>query len=221
MNYWHHCREVTLEISDVKILPVSELIPFWNYNYHSFLNYIKQSRYGFCGIISDTVTDTPIAARILINGHDKDNSEVYSRSSTGFFTRPIDEGNYAVTFSAPGYFTKTIDNVSVSKYTTTHLDVQLKSLTYDHQDKSFISVMVYPNPSDGYFRLILPENPINPSCSIQIINTMGSIVYTSEVTRSAENPIVEIAVPHLSNGLYFLKFNSGYRIFVDKLVIKK
>jgi hypothetical protein len=221
MNYWHHCREVTLEISNTKMLPVDQLIPFWNYNYHSFLNYIKQSRYGFSGTVTDTVTDKPIAAKVFIYGHDKDNSEVYSRSSTGYFTRPIDEGSYDVTFSAPGYFTKTIKNVNVSKRATTNMDVQLKSLTYDEQDKSFISVLVYPNPSDGHFRLILPENPINPSCSIQIVNTMGSIVYTSEVARSPEKPIIEITVPHLSDGLYFLKFNSGYRIYIDKLIIKK
>ena len=221
MNYWHNCREVTVEISSVKLLPESQLLSFWNYNYPSFLNFIKQSHYGLNGTVTDTVTSKPIAAKVFIDGHDKDFSEVYSRSTTGFYARPVYKGNYVVTFSAPGYFTKTIKNVNVSKWIATRLNVQLRSLTYDEQDKSTISILVYPNPSDGYFRLILPENPINPSCSIQIINTMGSIVYTSEVIRSSGNSFVEIAVPDLSNGLYFLKFNSGYRIYLDKLLIRK
>ncbi|MCX6266958.1 MAG: M14 family zinc carboxypeptidase [Bacteroidetes bacterium] len=221
MNYWHNCREVTLEISNTKLLPASQLLSFWNYNYPSFLNYIKQSHYGFNGIVTDTVTDLPVAAKVFISGHDKDFSEVYSRNETGFYARPIYEGNYNVTFSAPGYYTKTINNVSVSKWTTTNLDVQLRPLTYDAQDKSVSSVLVYPNPSDGHFKLILPENPISPSCSIQIINTMGSIIYSSEVTRYSGNSTIEIDVPGLSNGLYYLKFNSGYRIYIDKLMIKK
>jgi hypothetical protein len=221
MNYWHGCREVTLEISNIKLLPTSQLLNFWNYNYPSFLNYIKQSRYGFSGIVTDTVTDEPIAAKVFIQGHDMDFSEVYSRSTTGFYTRPIAQGSYNVTFSAPGYFTKTLKDVGVANYTTTPVDVQLRPLTYDAQDKSVVSVLVYPNPSDGHFRLILPENPINPSCSIQIFNTMGEVVHSSEVARYSGNSTVEISVPGLSNGVYFLKFNSGYRMYLDKLIIRK
>ena len=221
MNYWHNCREVTVEISNIKILPVNQLISFWTYNYHSFINFIQQSHYGVNGTVTDTVTDKPIAAKVFIDGHDKDFSEVYSRSSTGFYARPVFEGNYFITFSAPGYFTKTIKNVNVAKWAGTRLDVQMRSLTYDEQDKSTVEVLVFPNPSDGHFRLILPENPVNPSCAIQIINTLGTIVFTAQVSRISENATVDIDVPELPNGLYFLKFNSGYRIYVDKLLIKK
>ncbi len=221
MNYWHNCREVTVELSYTKLLPVNQLLSYWNYNYPSFLNYIKESHYGFSGTVTDTVTDQPVAAKVFIDGHDRDFSEVYSRSTTGFYARPIYEGSYNVTFSAPGYFTKTIKNVSVSKRTTTNLDVQLRPLTYGAQDKSERSVLVYPNPSDGHFRLILPENPINPSCSFQIINALGEVVYNSEIARFSGNSTVEVEVPGLVNGLYYLKFNSGYRIYIDKLIIKK
>lgn len=221
MNYWHNCREVTLEISDIKILQTSQLLSYWNYNYPSFLNYIKQVNYGFNGIVTDTVTDQPIVAKVFISGHDKDFSEVYSRSSNGFYARPIYQGSYNVTFSAPGYYDKTIKNVTVSKWAGTSLNVQLRPLTYDAQDKSVASVFVYPNPSDGHFRMILPENPINPSCSIQIIDMLGKVVYSSDVARFSQNSTVEIAVPGLSNGLYYLRFNSGYRIYVDKLIIAK
>jgi len=221
MNYWHNCREVTLEISNIKILPVSQLLSYWDYNYRSFLNFIKQSQFGINGIVTDTVTDVPVEAKVFINGHDKDFSEVYSRSTTGFYARPIYEGTYNVTFSAPGYYTKTMRDVSVAKWTSTNIDVQLRPLTYDAQDKSVRSVLVYPNPTSGKFRLILPENPIKPLCSIQIINTMGSIIYSTEITRYSENSTVDMEIPNLPGGLYFLKFNSGYRIYMDKLIIKK
>jgi hypothetical protein len=221
MNYWHHCREVTVEISDIKLLPTSQLLSWWTYNYRSFLNFIEQSQFGFNGIVTDTVTDDPVAAKVFIQLHDKDNSEVYSRLPSGFYTRPINEGEYDVTFSAPGYFTKTVKNVAVSKRAATILDVQLRPLTYDAQDKVTHATLVYPNPSDGHFRIILPENPINPSCSVQVINTFGSVVYSSEFSHVPGISTIDIDIPNLQGGLYFLKFNSGYRIYLDKLIIRR
>jgi hypothetical protein len=221
MNYWHNCREVTVEISNIKLLPANQLIEFWNYNYPSFLNYIRQVHYGFSGVVTDTVTDSPLVAKVFIQSHDVDNSEVYSRPLSGFYTRPVFEGVYDVSFSSPGYFTKTIRNVSVSKWATTNLDVQLRPLTYDSQDKVTSATMVYPNPSDGHFRLVLPEKPINPSCSLQIINTVGSIVHSSEIDYFHGMIQVDLDISHLQNGLYFLKFNSGYRIYLDKLIINR
>ncbi|MEI6173410.1 MAG: M14 family zinc carboxypeptidase [Bacteroidota bacterium] len=220
MNYWHHCREVTVEISNIKLLPASQLLAFWDYNYRSFLNYIKESRYGFNGFVTDTVTDEPIAAKVFILAHDKDNTEVYARPKTGYYARPVNEGTYDVTFSASGYFTKTITNVSVSQRIATNLNVQLRPLTYDAQDKITHSTMVFPNPTDGRFRLILPDSPINPSCSVQIINTLGSIVYSKEIGFAPGMSAVDIDVSNLNSGLYFLKFNSGYRIYLDKLIVK-
>jgi len=221
MNYFHHCREVTVEISHVKMPPVSQLLSFWDYNYRTLLNYIWEAQYGFKGIVTDTVTDQPIAAKVYINGHDKDFSEVYSRATTGFYSRHIYEGAYDVTFSAPGYFSKTIKNVSVTNRMATNLNVQLRPLTYGAQDQSVAATLVYPNPSNGQFRLLLPESPVNPSCSIQIINTLGKIVYSSEVSRNSGSGSVNITIPGLTNGLYYLKFNSGYKIYLDKLVIKR
>lgn len=220
MNYWHQCREVTVEISNTKLLPAAQFPAFWNYNYRSFLNFIRQSSYGFSGIVTDTVTDEPIVAKVFIQYHDKDNSEVYSRMPTGFYTRPIYEGAYDVTFSSSGYFTKTIKNVSVTKRSTTNLDVQLRPLTYDAQDKVTQTVMVFPNPSDGRFKLQFPESPINPSCSVQVINTLGSVVYSQEIDYTPGITSVNLHMSNLKSGLYFLKFNSGYRIYMDKLIIK-
>jgi hypothetical protein len=40
MNYFHQCREFTLEISDIKLLPANQLINHWNYNYRSICSTI-------------------------------------------------------------------------------------------------------------------------------------------------------------------------------------
>ncbi|OQX76992.1 MAG: hypothetical protein B6D61_07900 [Bacteroidetes bacterium 4484_249] len=125
MNYFHQCREVTMELSDVKLLSAGQLPSHWDWNYRSLLNYMKQATYGVNGVVTDLETGQPLRAMAYIEGHDIENSYVYSREETGFYQRLLDAGTYDITFSAPGHYPVTIENVSVSDYTTTTVDVQL------------------------------------------------------------------------------------------------
>lgn len=127
MNYFHKCRETTLEISNTKLVNASLLPNFWNYNKRSFLNYIEQTLYGIHGTVTDTVGN-PLRAKITVVGVDADNTEVYSRPTTGRFTRLIAAGTYTLTFTAPEHHPKTISNVSVANYSKTILNVQLDPL---------------------------------------------------------------------------------------------
>ncbi len=127
MNYFHHCREVTMELSNTKKLSESLLDDHWEWNYRSLINYIWQCTYGVSGIVSDENTGVPVAAKVFIDGHDEDNSFVFSEAQTGFYQRMLDEGVYDITFSADGYLPQTFENVSVTKYSTTNLNVSLNS----------------------------------------------------------------------------------------------
>ena len=125
-TYFERGREVTIEISDTKLLPPSQLPVHWEYNKNSFLNYIENCLYGINGIVTDTVGN-PVKAFIKINGHDFDNSEIYSDSLNGYFHRLIFAGNYNLTFSAPGFFDTTINNVNVNNFSLTTLNVEMIS----------------------------------------------------------------------------------------------
>ena len=125
MNYFHQCREVTMELSNTKLLSPSQLPAHWNWNYRSLLNYIRQATYGVSGLVTDLETGVPLHAMISIEGHDADSSMVFTTPATGFYQRPIEAGSYNITFSAPGRFPQTINNVQVSRYATVNLDVQL------------------------------------------------------------------------------------------------
>jgi len=124
MNYFKHCREVTIEISDTKLVPASQLIPHWNYNYHSLLNFMNESLYGLHGIVTDTVTGLPLEAKIFITNFDKDSSHVYTDPAVGDYHRLLKAGTYNVTFSAPGYISKTYQ-VQIADMQKKTLDVQL------------------------------------------------------------------------------------------------
>ena len=123
-NWYRWGREVTIEISNTK-LPSASLLPnFWEYNKRSFLNYMENVLYGIKGIVTDFL-GSPIKAQITVVGHDVDNSQVFSDSATGFYLRMLSPGTYNITFSAPGFVSQTINNVSISNFSSTTLDVQL------------------------------------------------------------------------------------------------
>jgi hypothetical protein len=117
MNYFCNCKEVTVELSYVKTPSSDQLPTYWNYTKQSFLNYIKEVRYGFNGTVKNS-EGNPIDAKIEIAGHDKDNSFAVSDTANGDYYRPIAPGTYNVTYSAYGYISQTIP-VTVAAYETT------------------------------------------------------------------------------------------------------
>lgn len=125
MNGFQNCREFTLELSSNKMPPASQLESFWEYNYRSFLNYLEQSLYGIRGIVTNSVSNQAVEAKIEILDHDDEYSLVYSSMPKGNYHRPIEAGTFSVQVSAEGYDTQTIDNVTVANYESLRLDVQL------------------------------------------------------------------------------------------------
>lgn len=218
MNYYHNCRETTLEVSEVKLIAASQLINHWNYNCRSLLNYIEQVRYGFGGIVTDTLTGEPLRAKVNIFGHDLDNSFVYSSLPTGFYTRPIAEGTYDVAFSSPGYFSKSIKNVSVSKLSMTHLDVQLKPVTFGVATSSVPASLVFPNPGNGHYRITLPVYT-SQEVVVEIYDLFGKALFSNKL--QALNGTVQ-GTPILENaGIYLIRLTMEGVTYSDKIIVVK
>lgn len=125
MNYFHQCREVTLEISNTKLVPASQLLNFWEYNHRSILNYLEEVTYGVRGIVTDTVTGEPLKAQVYISNHDQDSSMVFSSLPVGNYHRFLKAGTYNLTFIADGYLPKTYRNVVISDKNVVRLDARL------------------------------------------------------------------------------------------------
>ncbi len=115
---------MTLEISDIKLLPENQLEAYWNYNKYSLINYMKQIQYGLRGIITDQINGEPIVAKVEILDHDLDESVVYSKALHGDYYRLLKEGSYDLHFSAEGYQSQTIQNVEIIDDQSTILDIQ-------------------------------------------------------------------------------------------------
>ncbi len=132
MNYYKHCREFTLELSNAKLLSSDELPAHWDYNRQAMLNYMQECLYGITGTVTDAYTGEPVVAKVEIDNHDKDSSCVYSNSFFGSYYRPIYQGTYSLTFSAPNYHDCHVSNVTVANKDTSILNVQLVSSLINH-----------------------------------------------------------------------------------------
>ena len=120
MNYYEHCREVTIECSRVYTPNATQMPKFWNFHHNSMLRYMEQCLNGIHGTVTDAVTGEPIEATVSIVGHDNHGSEVSSHLPAGDYHRPIKGGTYNVTYSAYGYESQTVtitvnDNQAVTR----------------------------------------------------------------------------------------------------------
>lgn len=127
-NYFMHCREATIEISDSKTPSSDELPSFWNGNRNALLNFFGESLNGVRGIVTDA-GGQPLFAKITIDGHDKDNSWIETDPRAGDYHRYLKAGTYNITFTVDGYPSKTIDNVVVKDGQPTWLDVVFSKLS--------------------------------------------------------------------------------------------
>ena len=80
----------------------------------------------------------------------------------------------------------------------------------DLQSDSFI---IYPNPVSDYL-FIKADDKLTNLCTINLINAVGKIVYTSNLKLNQPIP-----VSHFENGFYFLEIYNEDLIFRDKVYI--
>ena len=210
MNFYKHCREVTIELSGVKILPVNQLVDHWNYNYRSLLNYIEEAGYGLHGLVTDSVSGDPLFAKIYISGFDKDSSHVFTDPDVGDYHRLLKAGTYNVTYSAAGYFPKTIP-VQISDKKTTLLNVKLSSSSLGinpETEYQQAGISLYPNPvTNGSFVI----ESVNKVLSVTVRDAAGKVVSKSEPLTNRFS--IESNWPA---GIYLIQIE-----LKDKLISKK
>jgi PKD repeat protein len=185
MNYYHQCREQTIEISDIKLPAASTLLNYWGYLRRSLLNYLQQCTYSLRGMVTDANTGLPVEAEVFVVGHEADSSWVYS-SPAGNYHRLLNAGTYNIQVSAPCYQTQTFYNVSVVNYSATNLNVQLipNSNAVDFTASSTVitigGTVTFTDQSCG-----------NPYSWLWSITGPGTPVYVGGTSATSQNPIVQ------------------------------
>jgi len=120
MTYYQHCREVTIEISNTKLLPESELTAYWEYNREALLNYLSAA---LCGIKGEIRTGQElIDMQISIIGHEIDNSWVVPDEDFGDYYRLCLPGVYQLEITSGGELT-TIEKITVGTGQSTRVNL--------------------------------------------------------------------------------------------------
>jgi Zinc carboxypeptidase/Immune inhibitor A-like, MAM domain/Carboxypeptidase regulatory-like domain len=116
MNWYHGCREVTLELSNAQPLDADLLDDHFGYNRQALLDYFDLALTGIRGVVTDAVTSAPVAAEIRVVGHDIEShrSWVSTDPDVGDYHRLIEAGTYDLAVSAPGYESATVNGVVVT-----------------------------------------------------------------------------------------------------------
>lgn len=216
MNFFHQCREFTLEISNYKLLPSDSLPYYWNYNYRSLLNYMEQSIYGVRGTVKDSVTGWPVKAEVYAVLHELDSSWVYTAMPNGNYHRLLHTGTYTLRFSAEGYITRVVSNISVVNRQATVLDIKLVPEEFNIVDNNLVSSLIrtFPNPLSG--NILRFESGLRVD-KIRIYDATGKEVTFFETNLDSG----QIDTGTLRQGLYFLRFETEKGIGFKKLVINR
>lgn len=214
-TYFKHSRELTFEVSTDKSLSTSSLNNYWTYLRGGLISYLENCQNGLQGYVKDSANNEPIKAKVWIENHDSYNSEIYSKSATGYYYRPILNGTYNITYSADGYYSKTISNVIINPNFLVNQDVFLVKNTNGLNDISNNSTNfnLYPNPTKDIITISL-SSPLNhkPSTSYTIYNSLGIEIKKEKIE---ENSTI-ISVKNLNDGLYFIAIGTKVIKFIKE-----
>jgi hypothetical protein len=206
VTYTLNGREITVELDEDFVTPVSDLNNLWLYNYRSLLGYFENALYGIHGQAVDAQSNEPVPARIFIEGYDKDGSDVYSDTLTGFFTRFLLPGSYNLTFTAEGYRDTTINSITVIQRERTDLTVKMTTDLNPVDTTNPLKPLFYPNPGSILIKAVLPEN-IRGAINVRLYNMTGKKVSDYDTEASDRNP-VKLDVSLLQPGIYFVVFTN-------------
>ncbi|HPE57598.1 MAG TPA: M14 family zinc carboxypeptidase [Bacteroidales bacterium] len=112
----------SIEISNSKQPPASQIMLYYNRNYPSMMKLIEYSGYGLEGMVTDANTGEPVQAVVFVN----DYLPTFNDPEVGDYHKYVLPGTYDITIVANGYETMTIENVSVSANNATETNFELQ-----------------------------------------------------------------------------------------------
>jgi hypothetical protein len=211
-------REITVELDSNFITPAEDLPDLWEFNYRSMINFIEGALFGIHGRITDAYSGDPVPARIFIQGHDKDNSHVYSDTSSGYFTRLLAPGVYNLIVTAGGYSDLLVKDVSVYEGEATDLDLKMRPILNRADTIYREHPFIYPNPADDFIKVVVPEH-LKGLLNISIFNLSGR--HSGEYTvETVDRYPIMLETAGLGSGSYYILIRNlesgekGYGNFV-------
>jgi hypothetical protein len=212
-----HGREVTIELDDNYITPVSQLGSLWEANYRSLIGYLENALYGIRGIVADNITGEAVPAKVSVDAHDAYNSHILCDTLTGGFIRLISPGTWPLRFTADGYLTKVL-NVIVANEQMTRVNVKMEPIVNPIDTVTTAGLFIYPNPANEFIKVVLPDRQIG-IVEVMIFNSLGMKVRMNSVNskvHTTEDIPLYINVQDLPGGIYTIIIRNTTTKVTDK-----
>ncbi len=223
MTYFNGGREVTLEISNTKLVAQANLPTYWGYNHRSFIYYIKETLNGVRGIVTDSASGMPLKAKIYAIGQN-DSTWIYSDSICGDYHRMFAPGTYSLLFKAPNYYDKIVSGIQVLNDSAVIYDVKLRSTVTgisnnENTITNFELFQNYPNPFNPETRINF-NIPSKEFVTLKIYNITGREVAVL-ANRYFEKGSYSFNwnASQLPSGIYFCNIQAGNFSSVKKMIL--
>jgi hypothetical protein len=76
---------------------------------------------------------------------------------------------------------------------------------------------LYPNPAQNNLNIVI-EN-VQSNGNISIVDAIGKYVYSTSIEGKGK-VFTNVDLTNISNGVYFVRVNSGNSVSVQKLIVK-
>jgi hypothetical protein len=195
-NYFLRAREVTIELSTLK-MPSEELIEeYWQANRRSLKQYLAQALTGISGIVTDSVTGTPLSASIWLLGSDSDSTQVFTCKEDGSFFRMSLPGIQSIRVTAHSYIPRIVP-VTVSQDAYTDLSLALSRAK---------ALSLYPNPFDDILQVYIDQAA--QEMDIAFYDLTGRLV--EKIVQPLNQKGLQVIVPkELPEGLFVVHLRCG------------
>lgn len=216
MNYFHRCREITIELSNDYILHPDYLDEYWQKNRQPLINLIGESLHGVTGNVTNLYGETIPNAEIIVADKDKAYSTVFTNAGGYYFRYLPNDSIYEIAAYAEGYETAN-QVVRTEKEQLVTLNFMLKEGVPD-----------YPLPSEKtdadepLFTAICTGGKLQMS-STTTINSVVLTTYDGRIVTKLQSKSTktEYSVNNCSQGVYVIKADCGGRIFTNKIFLSK
>lgn len=193
----------SLEISEDKQPPASQILTFYNYNVPAMFMLIEYSGYGINGIVVDSITGEPVPAVVFVD----ELFPVYADPTIGDFHKYVKVGTYDITIKANGYKTKTFTNITVDADGTDLLNFELAPQSSNRGIYKIVSSQIPDNNSadEGLTHRVIGE----PDGSYYSIGKNGWMVFDMQDTLF-DTEGFELTITEGNDGS-----NEGYTVYAS------
>ncbi len=220
MTYFHHCKEVTIELTNIKMLASSSLRRYWEYNKRSLLNYIKNMGQG---IIADWQPEDMIPDTVEIVTLSR--LKIPIKTETLFFHYPLSEGFYDLCFHYSDS-TDTLKSVEILKGQLT--DVTPSGITSIDSKKLkpeiFAVSPVYPNPFNPVTRFTISSS-VSELFEVKVFDITGRLItllFSGHLQAGTYDMVwngKDYTGKEVSSGVYIIQVEQSKRTVRQKAVL--